>query len=148
MNSKLGLEIKDSGIYNLIIKLSEEKKIKIGRLGTFVFPVGFYIYTGSAQNGLEKRINRHYSSQKKFHWHIDYLLYHAKIVKAIRHLGDKKAECELSSLISKRKGAQIIAERFGSSDCICNTHLYYFKKSPNLRNLFTEFVYEKIQKTT
>ncbi|MCP4265694.1 MAG: DUF123 domain-containing protein, partial [Candidatus Brocadiaceae bacterium] len=57
------------GIYALIIRLSKKKEIEIGRLGTFVFPKGYYVYTGSAQNGLEKRINRHYSSEKKFHWH-------------------------------------------------------------------------------
>jgi len=123
------------GIYNLIIRLSKKKRTRVGRLGTFIFPKGFYVYTGSAQNGLEKRINRHLSSQKKFHWHIDYLLSHAKIVKAIKHAGDKKAECELNRLISRSNGANIIVDNFGSSDCNCTTHLYYFKNTPDIGDL-------------
>ena len=114
------------GIYNLIIKLSKSRKIRIGCLGTFVFPKGFYVYTGSAQNGLGKRINRHHSSKKKFHWHIDYLLSCAKIVEVCKHAGNKKAECKLNQLISEGNGARVVANRFGSSDCNCETHLYYF----------------------
>ncbi|MFQ5965049.1 MAG: DUF123 domain-containing protein [Candidatus Scalinduaceae bacterium] len=122
------------GIYNLIIKLSKNKKIKVGRLGTFVFPKGVYVYTGSAQNNLEKRINRHLSDRKKLHWHIDYLLSQAKIIKVLRHSGDKKAECKLNQFISKKNSACPIVNRFGSSDCNCVTHLYYFKRKLNIQD--------------
>ncbi len=127
------MKIKDSvqngGIYNLIIKLSKKTEIKIGRLGTFVFPKGFYVYTGSAQNGLEKRINRHLSSNKKFHWHIDYLLSHAKVIKVVRYVGSKD-ECKLNNVTGQSFGATQIVKKFGSSDCNCVTHLYYFKNIP------------------
>ena len=127
------MKIKDSvqngGIYNLIIKLSKKTEIKIGRLGTFVFPKGFYVYTGSAQNGLEKRINRHLSSNKKFHWHIDYLLSHAKVIKVVRYVGSKD-ECKLNNVTWQSFGATQIVKKFGSSDCNCVTHLYYFKNIP------------------
>ena len=122
--------IQKAGIYNLIIKLSKDKEIKIGCLGTFVFPKGFYVYTGSAQNGLEKRIDRHLSSNKKFHWHIDYLLSYAKIVKVLRYVGVKKDECKLNRLIAQSSGATPLVDKFGSSDCNCVTHLYYFKSFP------------------
>ena len=125
----------NGGVYNLIIKLSKSKEINIGRLGTFAFPKGFYVYTGSAQNGLEKRINRHLSSSKKFHWHIDYLLSYAKIVKVFRYIGDRNAECKLSRMIGGYDGASVIANKFGSSDCDCVTHLYYFKSMPCIKNL-------------
>ncbi len=117
------------GIYALIIKLSKKTEIKIGRLGTFVFPKGYYVYTGSAQNGLEKRINRHLSSDKKFHWHIDYLLSHAKVVKVVRYVG-RKDECRLNSETGQSAGATQIVKKFGSSDCNCITHLYYFEAIP------------------
>jgi Uri superfamily endonuclease len=123
------------GVYNLIIKLSKSKEINIGRLGAFVFPKGFYVYTGSAQNGLEKRINRHLSSSKKFHWHIDYLLSYAKIVEVLRHKGDRNAECKLSRMIGRYDGADVIVDGFGSSDCNCATHLYYFGKMPSIKDL-------------
>ncbi|TWU32388.1 hypothetical protein S225a_17800 [Candidatus Brocadiaceae bacterium S225] len=117
------------GIYNLIINLSKKKEIKIGRLGTFVFPKGFYVYTGSAQSGLDKRINRHLSSNKKFHWHIDYLLSHAKVIKVVRYVG-RKDECKLNNVTGQRAGAVQVVKKFGSSDCNCVTHLYYFENVP------------------
>ncbi len=125
----LTLAMPKGGIYNLIISLSKKKEIKIGRLGTFIFPEGYYVYTGSAQNGLEKRINRHLSSNKKFHWHIDYLLSHAKVIKVLRYVG-RKDECKLNNVTGQSAGATQIVKKFGSSDCNCVTHLYYFKNIP------------------
>ena len=121
--------VQKGGIYALIIGLSKKKEIKVGRLGTFAFPKGFYVYTGSAQNGLEKRINRHLSSDKKFHWHIDYLLSHAKVIKVVRYVG-KKDECKLNSVTGQSAGATRIVKKFGSSDCNCETHLYFFEDIP------------------
>ncbi len=121
---------REAGIYNLIIKHSKNKEIQIGRLGTFLFPKGFYIYTGSAQNGFEKRINRHLSSNKKLHWHIDYLLSYAKVAKVLRYAGLKKDECKLNHLIAKSSGSAPVVDKFGSSDCNCVTHLYHFKSFP------------------
>ncbi|MEK6765396.1 MAG: GIY-YIG nuclease family protein [Planctomycetota bacterium] len=122
--------IQSGGIYNLIIQLSKDKEIKIGRLGTFIFPEGFYIYTGSAQNGLERRINRHLSSSKKFHWHIDYLLSYARTIKVLKYFRGRKDECRLNRMIGKGAGASTIVRKFGSSDCNCRTHLHYFKDIP------------------
>lgn len=122
--------IQSGGIYNLIIQLSKDKEIKIGRLGTFIFPEGFYVYTGSAQNGLERRINRHLSSSKKFHWHIDYLLSYARTIKVLKYFRGRKDECRLNRMIGKGTGASTIVRKFGSSDCNCRTHLHYFKDIP------------------
>ena len=129
MSVKAKGSIQKGGIYKLVIKLSKDKEIKIGKLGTFVFPNGFYVYTGSAQNGFEKRINRHLSSNKKFHWHIDYLLSHAKVIKVLRYVGSKD-ECKLNQVTGQSANAIPIVEKFGSSDCNCVTHLYYFKNIP------------------
>ncbi len=126
---KTKADVQNGGIYALIIKLSKRKEIKIGRLGTFVFPKGYYVYTGSAQNGLEKRISRHLSNEKKFHWHIDYLLRYAKVIKVIRYVG-RKDECKLNSVTGRSAGATQIVKKFGSSDCNCKTHLYYSENIP------------------
>ena len=69
--------------YQLYIFLNEDVRVQIGKLGVFRFPKGNYIYTGSAKRNIEKRIERHLSSNKKLHWHIDYLLENSqtKIVK-------------------------------------------------------------------
>ena len=129
MSVKAKESIQKGGIYKLVINLSKDKKIKIGKLGVFVFLKGFYVYTGSAQNGLEKRINRHLSSNKKFHWHIDYLLSHAKVIKVVRYVGSKD-ECKLNSVTGQSASATQIVKKFGSSDCNCVTHLCYFENIP------------------
>ncbi len=136
---KVKESIQKGGIYNLIIKLSKDKEIRIGRLGTFVFHKGFYVYTGSAQNGLEKRINRHLSNNKKLHWHVDYLLSYAKIIEILRYIGSRKDECKLNRMIGKIAGATAIVKKFGSSDCNCITHLYYFKNIPTHLHQFLSF---------
>ena len=52
------------GIYQLLIYLPKNTSIVIGKKGRFGFPRGFYIYTGSARNGLEKRTERHLRKKK------------------------------------------------------------------------------------
>ena len=47
MNAEL-----DSGSYFLVIKLRRGQEVKIGSLGVFHFPAGYYVYTGSAMKKL------------------------------------------------------------------------------------------------
>jgi Uri superfamily endonuclease len=119
--------LKDSRIYSLIVKLDKNQKIKIGKLGRINFKKGFYIYTGSALNGLRKRIERYRKKQKKLLWHMDYLLANknAKIVEVFIIKTNKKLECRLNKVISTLSNA-ISIMGFGCSDCGCDTHLYYF----------------------
>ena len=112
------------GCYCLIISLDNSSKIKIGKLGKIDFQKGYYVYVGSAMNYLESRIRRHLKSEKKLHWHIDYLLKKSEITDVIYNESTKKVECELSQYISTNaKGMK----DFGCSDCDCESHLYYFK---------------------
>lgn len=112
------------GCYCLIINLENSSKIKIGKLGKIDFEKGNYVYVGSAMNYLESRIRRHLRSEKKLHWHIDYLLKKAEVSDVIYNESTKKVECELSQYISSN--ANGITD-FGCSDCECESHLYYFK---------------------
>lgn len=111
------------GTYCLLINLNKSRRIKIGKLGTYYFPKGNYVYVGSGMNNIEKRVARHKSKQKKNHWHIDYLLNHARITNTIMIPAIKKNECEISKLISTKETVR----KFGSTDCKCRTHLHYFK---------------------
>ncbi|MBI5254073.1 MAG: GIY-YIG nuclease family protein [Euryarchaeota archaeon] len=111
--------------YCLLIQLKSARKIKVGRLGAFEFPRGYYIYTGSALNNLDARIARHFSKKKRKHWHIDYLLANAEVVD---FFVSQKKECELNSEIFEIPRATALAEKFGSSDCRCKSHLAYFRK--------------------
>lgn len=108
--------------YQLIISLSQNINIQIGKLGLFSFQKGTYVYAGSAKRNMDARIKRHLSKDKNLHWHIDYLLAneHAKIIKVIK---SELSECDLNGHV---KG-KIIAKGFGSSDCKenCKSHLKF-----------------------
>jgi Uri superfamily endonuclease len=120
------------GIYNLLIKLDRDCRIKVGMLGTFCFQRGYYVYTGSAQKNMEKRVARHFSRHKKMHWHIDYLLKVAKVLRVVKYAGLKRDECRISKEIGKHPDAKVVARGFGSSDCGCRTHLYSFLKKKHI----------------
>lgn len=110
------------GSYILVIKLRQNKEIQIGKLGKIHFKKGFYIYVGSALNGLENRINRHIKKTKKKHWHIDYFLDFADIIDIFYKERETKEECNIASTFDKQ--LSIIAY-FGCSDCRCKSHLFY-----------------------
>ena len=118
----------NKGIYCLLLHLEYECNIKI-RTKRVAFPKGYYCYVGSALNNLQKRIERHKRKDKKKYWHIDYFLEKAKIldVKILKTV--KRKECWLSNKIKNLKG-RMVMEKFGSTDCKCGTHLYYFQKNP------------------
>ena len=117
--------VTSNGIYQLLIYLSRKKKIQVGKKGSFEFPRGYYLYTGSAKNGLKSRIKRHLRKGKKLFWHIDYLLRYGKIVDILLYPENKRSECEINQRMLCQKNAKIIMPRFGSSDCRCETHLVY-----------------------
>jgi len=94
------------------------------------FPRGYYCYVGSAMNNLEKRINRHMSEKKRFHWHIDWFLEYANIVDVKRIESDKRLECFLSRDIASLSDG-VIMKGLGSSGCSCETHLHFFTKNPS-----------------
>jgi len=120
----------DSGLYQLVIRLGRSQVIDVGHLGRFVFPSGYYVYTGSAKRGLESRIVRHLRREKRLWWHIDYLLGQARIVEVKRYHGSRRSECELSRRVGALPGSKIVAPGFGSSDCRCSTHLFHFRRNP------------------
>ncbi len=115
------------GTYALFLQLDHDTPITVGRLGTFHFPAGYYIYVGSAlgSGGLSARLARHYRQHKRLHWHIDYLLAHARIVGVETETSGKRLECAWAQKWLDTPGAQEIALHFGASDCVCSTHLIY-----------------------
>lgn len=114
------------GSYILLIKLKENKTIQIGKLDKMHFKKGFYVYVGSALNGLEQRINRHLRKTKKKHWHIDYLLDFVEIVDVFYKENETKEECKIAKMLDKQLSS---IPGFGCSDCRCRSHLFYGKNS-------------------
>ncbi len=114
----------EKGTYILKIKLKDGRKIKFGKNEVF-FKKGIYFYVGSAYGStvnLKNRIERHLKDEKKYHWHIDYLLKYGKVEEI--YITNKKVEClvakDLAKMFKSIKG-------FGCSDCSCSSHLFYFK---------------------
>lgn len=111
------------GIYFLLLKLEKDQGIDIGSLGELSFRDGYYVYIGSAQNGIKARVRRHLREEKKKHWHIDYLLDNAEICRIYYvKSDDKKAECRAASFMEAKCDA---IDGFGSSDCSCRSHLIH-----------------------
>jgi Uri superfamily endonuclease len=135
----------EPGTYALLLKLDKQDRITIGKLGTFNFPAGYYLYVGSAlgPGGLGARLARHqHSSQnssgshpgqtgQKLHWHIDYLLQRAKLIEVWSVASAERLECKWSQVARRLSGAQVPVRGFGSSDCRCPAHLIYFRARPS-----------------
>lgn len=145
-------ETKDQGTYALVMHLPRTETIRIGALGECKFPRGYYMYIGSAMNGLAARIARHLvdnrlasramkvgdhaavsrrrERKKKMHWHIDYFLQHARVTEVMTHAGADRFECLWAQAALALPKAKILVPRFGASDCKCATHLIYFGNRP------------------
>jgi len=121
------------GSYILVIQLEKEKIITIGSLRNILFSKGFYLYVGSAMGNtgsstLLNRVKRHFlnKSEKKFHWHIDYLLADTNsiIVKLYLIPSIQPLECIIAQELLEQ--CDDFIKNFGSSDCTCKSHLFYF----------------------
>ncbi|MFQ5850096.1 MAG: DUF123 domain-containing protein [Candidatus Binatia bacterium] len=121
-----------TGIYHLVLSLAEPRKLHVGSLGPKRFPSGTYVYTGRAEAGLVSRLRRHLSKNKINHWHIDRLTKVARVEEIWIDFQPKQNECESHGWILTLPGAKTLIPRFGSSDCLCPSHLAYFDKMPVL----------------
>ena len=121
------------GTYAIIVELTSDKRISVGKLGKINFKKGYYLYVGSGQNSLETRIARHLKKRKKKFWHIDYLLAERRVrVKEVWIAENRRVECLTARKTLERPNPPLIAKKFGSSDCRCPTHLFYLNQSGEL----------------
>ena len=116
----------NKGSYALVLHLQEERRIRVGRLGSFSFPAGHYLYFGNAMNSLKGRVNRHLRADKKRRWHVDYLTAEAEIEEVWVAADGVRRECQWTSLALEHVGPETPVAGFGSSDCRgCISHLVY-----------------------
>jgi len=121
------------GTYVFVILSKDWLRLRIGKLGIHDFPPGYYVYVGSALAGLHGRLKHHLKSEKRLHWHIDYLLQQqATIAQIWCALGEDRLECTWNEILAELPGAAPIVPGFGSSDCRCYTHLTHFLTTPSL----------------
>jgi Uri superfamily endonuclease len=108
--------------YQLLIRVERDRRVRVGRLGTFTFPAGRYVYTGSARRALDARVARHLSRTKRLRWHIDYLLAAPGVaIESVCRLATP--ECAANQAV----GGSVQAAGFGASDCRagCGSHLRF-----------------------
>jgi len=125
------------GVYVLVISVGKGFRVNVGVLESIFFEKGLYAYVGSAQNGLERRVQRHLRKTKKKFWHIDYLLDDdaVRIVKVFCKEAEKSEECKIARKLSE-KGVAV--RRFGCSDCGCVGHLFRIDDCDFLRDFMSE----------
>ena len=117
------------GTYVLLIHVPYQVQLSVGELGKLELKAGYYAYVGSALGGLEKRVEHHLASDKKIHWHIDYLLTRGRVIDVVQGETKERMECAVAGELSKHLTS--VAD-FGSSDCACPSHLFY---SPDFNEL-------------
>jgi sugar fermentation stimulation protein A len=131
-------EAKDSGSYILILHLTKDASIEVGKLGFLSFQKGYYLYVGSAKRNLKKRMARHMRRRKNPFWHIDYLREEADTCIPI----PVRSSAPLQCCMAKRLGeiADWSVSDFGSSDCQCDTHLFGMQAHPLENVRFIEMI--------
>ena len=128
---------KAPGTYLLLAQLSHEVTLRVGKLGTFDLAGGWYAYAGSAlgPGGLRARLARHARTDKRLHWHVDYLLQHAVLDTIWQAAYPARLECAWAAAILSLPGAQAPVPGFGASDCRCATHLVFLPQRPTDRQI-------------
>lgn len=136
----------DRGCYAIMLHLRRETPIPTGALGTVRYPPGWYLYVGSARQGLQARINRHRRrGRKKLHWHIDYLREETSWVEAFPFRGPGRDEASLVEAFLPLADSSI--PRFGASDSTCESHLLHFHQDPRRSRDFIEALLQERRRT-
>lgn len=125
------------GTYALLLRMGHRRTVTVGKLGTFIFPAGWYAYAGSARGpgGLAARVSRHCRESKTRHWHIDYLRPYLEPVAAWFITGPERRECSWAKALIRLPRASIPSAGFGASDCRCPAHLIEFPAQPDILGL-------------
>jgi Uri superfamily endonuclease len=136
----------NKGTYVLLMR-NDRCSLKTGALGIIHYKAGWHTYVGSAlgPGGFSRaerhtRINR--EKNKKPRWHIDFLLLSPffQISQVLCIQSEERMEC----LVSHQMDGQVITG-FGSSDCKCPGHLFYYPTDPfhHILHTFESFFEQK-----
>jgi len=112
-------------------------------LGKVFFKKGNYIYIGSAKACLEARLRRHLKKDKKSFWHIDYLLKNRRTQISKIWVILESIECEITEVFYRNTLTEIVRKGFGSSDCKCETHLFYIKNKERTEKILKEIGFSR-----
>ena len=121
----------DHGTYALILQSHSTGTIPVGRWGGLDLQLGYYIYVGSTfgPGGVRARISRHLRTDKRKHWHIDYLREHVMPLEAWVSYAAEQLEHKWAEILFETPGITPI-QGFGCSDCKCDSHLFFTMDTP------------------
>ena len=119
------------GTYVLLLECVVKAGLSIGKLGRMMTGPGYYLYVGSAfgPGGVRARINHHRKIAIRPHWHIDYLRPVAGFIDAWC-VYDRRCEHEWAQILMQNENIAMPLQDFGSSDCVCATHLFQLEHKP------------------
>jgi Uri superfamily endonuclease len=123
------------GSYILVLQLAMPvDALQVGRLGSFDFAPGFYLYVGSAlgSGGIAARLNHHRRREQAHpRWHIDYLRAHARLREAWAVAGASTFACLWCRALAGTPGLSAPVRGFGSQHTGCPSHLFYLPRGPH-----------------
>ena len=116
----------------LLLRNKQKQNLHVGKFGQILFKPGVYAYIGSAfgPGGIKARVDRHLRQTDKKHWHIDYIKSAMTIEEVWLIYTHQRLEHRCAKICADLEQAQNARPGFGSSDCDCKTHLYYYPKMP------------------
>lgn len=134
------------GTYILLLQNPSFARAQIGRWRAVEFEAGYYLYVGSAfgPGGVRARVLRHFRTEKKKHWHVDYLRDFMQPYEAWYSFEPQPLEHQWAQSLQKMRGMQPV-RGFGCSDCHCVSHLFRSSEAPNLA-LFQGVCGERVAK--
>ena len=119
------------GTYALIFQANQEFVCRVGRRGNFEGFPGSYVYVGSAfgPGGVQARIIHHLKLSPKPHWHLDYIRPYMQPIAVCYSYSSVRQEHRWATVVSNIAESQNPMHKFGSSDCACSSHLFYFQQT-------------------
>lgn len=121
------------GTYAVVLLSLTDSVIRVGRVGQLQVRPGFYVYVGSAlgPGGVRARIAHHRRISNRPHWHIDYLRHVTQLEEVWYTYDTLPHEHQWAYLIETARNAVLPMSGFGSSDCDCEAHLFFFRVRPS-----------------
>jgi Uri superfamily endonuclease len=90
--------------------------------------------------GVMARLSHHHKVSKRPHWHLDYLRAETEFYQAYALYSVDRKECEWAALLAGSETVSEPLKGFGSSDCRCSSHLFYFSSCIKMRRAIEEVV--------
>ena len=123
------------GTYAVLLCCHRPTRLRIGRLGVLRARRGSYLYVGSAlgPGGVRARVRHHERRSERPRWHIDHLRAGTELVEVWYSHDTLRREHQWATIVSRLDGARAAMAGFGSSDCRCATHLFFFENRPSVK---------------